>query len=278
MFSAELELRNEIDKGGFEYLSKGIAAGSPVPIVVMKELIKTMNLNELTICYGMTETSPVSFMTSPNDALDKRTQTVGKIMPHTEAKIIKPPSRDNVLSGDLLRPLAVGTKGEIAVSGYLVQTKYYKDPDNSASAMIKDNKGKVWMLTGDEGFIDRDGYLTITGRIKDLIIRGGENIHSLEIENVLFTHKLVSQASVVGIFDEKYGESIVAYVITHSYTSLSSHDRDELVVELKKFVTDRLGKFFTPENIIFLDRFPKTASGKIRKVELREMAEDLIKQ
>lgn len=263
MFAQQLELDKEIEKGGLQYLSKGIAAGSNIPTEIMNRLIKTFNLEELTICYGMTETSPVSFMTSPNDSLKARTSTVGKIMPHTEAMIVDP-------ANGTLDPLPLNSKGEILVAGYLLQKEYFNDPKNTKSVMVSDLTGKRWMRTGDEGMIDNDGYLTVTGRIKDLIIRGGENIHPLEIENVLFTHSLVSQASVVGIPCDKYGEQIVAFVVPH-------HGEEIDKQELRNYVSNKVGPFMSPEHILYVTDFPKTASGKIRKVDLRGIAEKQLK-
>jgi acyl-CoA synthetase (AMP-forming)/AMP-acid ligase II len=261
MFAAELDLEEEIAKGGLQYLRTGIAAGSSVPIEMMKRLSKTFNLDELTICYGMTETSPVSFMSFPNDPVEKRTATVGTIMPHTEAKVVAP-------ADDTMTALPIGTPGEIIVAGYLLQKEYFKDPERTAEAMVVDGEGKRWMRTGDEGVIDAEGFLTVTGRIKDLIIRGGENIHPLEIENVLFTHDAVLQASVVGVPDEKYGEAVCAFV------ALERHYREHppSVEELQALVKDHLGHYMVPKYFFFVEDFPKTASGKIRKVDLKKTA------
>lgn len=262
MFAAELELEDEIAKGGFECLSKGIAAGSSVPIEMMRKLINIFNLNELTICYGMTETSPVSTMTRPGDPLDKRTSSVGTVMPHTEVMIVH---RDD----QTLTPLPIGTKGEIVTAGYLLQKEYYKNKAKTEEAMVYDSEGKRWMRTGDEGVMDSEGFVTVTGRIKDLIIRGGENIHPLEIENVLFRHPAVSQASVVGAYHEKYGEDIVAFIIKHQGVQVSEE-------ELQAHVKKELGSFLTPHHVFFVDSFPATASGKIRKVELSQTAEEIL--
>ncbi|OJD10955.1 hypothetical protein AJ78_08167, partial [Emergomyces pasteurianus Ep9510] len=207
MFIEELDLLEEgkVPYEGFQYLRTGIAAGSSIPAELMKKLHKTLNLTELTICYGMTETSPVSAMTTTNDPIEKRISSVGRLMPHVEAKVVDPRDRSKILP--------VNTKGELVVSGYLVMKEYWGAPERTAEVMVKDDEGKVWMHTGDEAAMSPDGYISITGRIKDLIIRGGENIHPLEIENCLFAHPSVSSVSVVGVPDERYGEVVAAFVV-----------------------------------------------------------------
>ncbi|PGH05939.1 hypothetical protein AJ80_08251 [Polytolypa hystricis UAMH7299] len=207
MFIEELNLLDsgKVPYEGFQYLRTGIAAGSSIPAEIMKKLHKTLNLTQLTICYGMTETSPVSAMTTTDDPMDKRINSVGRLMPHVEAKIVCPTDHNKILP--------IGEKGELAVSGYLVMKGYWDAPDRTAEVMIPDDQGKVWMHTGDEASMSGDGYITITGRIKDLIIRGGENIHPLEIENCLFAHPGVLNVSVVGVPDERYGEAVAAFVV-----------------------------------------------------------------
>ncbi|EEP78828.1 hypothetical protein UREG_03674 [Uncinocarpus reesii 1704] len=207
MFVEELELlaNGTVPYEGFEHLRTGIAAGSSIPAELMKKLHKTLNLTELTICYGMTETSPVSCMTTTDDPIDKRINTVGRLMPHVEAKVVAP--------GDHSKILPVGSKGELVVSGYSVMKEYWGAPEQTAAAMKADDDGKIWMHTGDEALMSADGYVSITGRIKDLIIRGGENIHPLEIENCLFAHPGVSNVSVVGVPDQRYGEVVAAFVV-----------------------------------------------------------------
>jgi TBC1 domain family member 8/9 len=207
MFLAELELlaNSTVKYEGFEHLRTGIAAGSSIPAEVMRKLHKTLNLTELTICYGMTETSPVSCMTTTDDPMDKRINSVGRLMPHVEAKIVDP--------FDGKKILGIGERGELAVSGYLVMKEYWGQPEKTAEVMRTDEDGKMWMHTGDEAAMDEDGYVSITGRIKDLIIRGGENIHPLEVENCLFSHPGVKEVSVVGLPDEKYGEVVAAFIV-----------------------------------------------------------------
>ncbi|KAI9777292.1 MAG: hypothetical protein M1835_005267, partial [Candelina submexicana] len=166
MFFAELELlqNGTVPYEGFQYLRTGIAAGSSIPAELMRKLHKTLNLTELTICYGMTETSPVSAMTTTDDPIGKRIDSVGKSLPHVEVKIIDPCDRTRIMP--------IGERGEVAVSGYLVMKEYWGAPEQTAEVMIPDDEGKVWMHTGDEGEMDSEGYLKITGRIKDIIIKG----------------------------------------------------------------------------------------------------------
>ncbi|KAL2256772.1 hypothetical protein VTK26DRAFT_1148 [Humicola hyalothermophila] len=193
------------------HLRKGIAAGSSVPESLMRRLYSVLGLRDLVICYGMTETSPVSCMTSPRDPFEKRTASVGKVMPHTKVKVVDPTDRSRVLP--------IGERGELAAAGYLVMKGYWGDEARTGEVRVvereEDGKEEVWMYSGDEASMDEEGYVEITGRIKDLIIRGGENIHPLEIENCLFQHPLVAEVSVVGVPDDKYGESVAAFVIAH---------------------------------------------------------------
>ena len=207
MFIAELELlqNKTIPYTGFEHLRTGIAAGSSIPAELMRKLHNILNLTELTICYGMTETSPVSAMTTTDDPLEKRIDSVGKLLPHVEAKVVSPMDRTKILP--------VGQRGELAVHGYLVMKEYWDAPDQTSEVMIPDGNGKMWMHTGDEAEMDEDGYIKITGRIKDLIIRGGENIHPLEVENCIFGLEAVKEVSVVGLADERYGEVVAAFVV-----------------------------------------------------------------
>ncbi|PQE15635.1 hypothetical protein CJF30_00006059 [Rutstroemia sp. NJR-2017a BBW] len=223
MFIAELDLLQAdfLDKPDFQHLRTGIAAGSSVPKALMEKLHQELNLTGLTICYGMTETSPVSCMTTPDDPMDKRLDSVGRVLPHVNAKIVAPGAPEQVLP--------VGEKGELAVSGYLVMKHYYDDPLRTEEVLKRDEDGKVWMLTGDEACMDEEGYVKITGRIKDLIIRGGENIHPLEIENcILGMGEKISDVSVVGISDAKYGEVVVAFVVPANGVRIGRDDRDRI--------------------------------------------------
>ncbi|RDW62109.1 hypothetical protein BP6252_11542 [Coleophoma cylindrospora] len=283
MFVAELELLQNgmISNTGFDKLRTGIAAGSSVPSTLMEKLHSTLNLTGLTICYGMTETSPVSFMTTPDDPIQKRLDTVGRLLPHVEAKVID--------ESDHTRILPIGEKGELMVSGYLVMTGYWGD-DAKTQEVRKIEKGadgtkKIWMHTGDEACMDEDGYVKITGRIKDLIIRGGENIHPLEVENILFAHEHIAEASVVGLPDEKYGECVAAFIVVHrgvlvgkddagnglpAETINSSGSKCLTAKEAKEWVRNRLSSHLVPKYVFWVEDYPKTASGKIQKFKLKE--------
>ncbi|KAL4901537.1 hypothetical protein BDW74DRAFT_181826 [Aspergillus multicolor] len=270
MFLEELGLleTGEIPHKGFEFLRTGIAAGSSIPAELMKKLHKTLNLTELTICYGMTETSPVSAMTTTDDPIEKRINTVGRLMPHVEAKVVDPLDHNRILP--------VETRGELAVSGYLLMKGYWDDAEKTKAVMKTDSDGKVWMHTGDEATLSPDGYVTITGRIKDLIIRGGENIHPLEIENALLTFPGIADVSVVGVPDPHYGEVVATFVIWKSH---QQHEDANVHAEtgdkIREFVRQKLSGHLVPKYIFFLEpteSFPKTASGKIQKFKLRETA------
>ncbi|KAG5368569.1 Acyl-CoA synthetase family member 2 [Yarrowia sp. E02] len=291
MYVAELEYLKDLElkegKGpgqnflpGFELLRTGIAAGSAVPGELMTKLSQSMNLNALTICYGMTETAPVTFMTRPDDPVEKRVDSVGQIMPHTSCRIIRSQDEDLCESEVDFTPLATGEKGEIITSGYSLQKYYKDDPKKTSAAMVVDPAtGVRWMRTGDEGCMDDGGYLKVTGRLKDLIIRGGENIHPLEIENVLFAHDKIAQASVVGVKDPKYGEAVCAFITPHAFfheghKHTKHDDSDKLTIEqVQEWVRNKLGHYMVPKYVFFVGDYPKTASGKIRKVDLRKSAE-----
>jgi acyl-CoA synthetase (AMP-forming)/AMP-acid ligase II len=283
MFVAELELlaNGTVPYGGFEHLRTGIAAGSSVPSTLMKKLHETLNLTGLTICYGMTETSPVSCMTTPDDPLEKRLDSVGRLLPHVEAKVVSVTDRSQILP--------VGEKGELAVSGYLVMKGYWGDKERTEEVMVVERdeqtgKEKVWMHTGDEALMDADGYVKITGRIKDLIIRGGENIHPLEVENVLFAHPAVSEVSVVGLPDEKYGECVAAFVIVHKGVVVEDDAPDRVEkstkvltkAELRTWVRENLSHHLVPKYIFWATEYPKTASGKIQKFKLKDEGVKLV--
>jgi acyl-CoA synthetase (AMP-forming)/AMP-acid ligase II len=294
MFVAELELlaNGTVPYKGFEHLRTGIAAGSSVPSTLMKKLHDTLNLTGLTICYGMTETSPVSCMTTPDDPLKKRLDSVGRLMPHVEAKVVDVHDRSHILP--------IGQRGELVVSGYVVMKGYWGDKERTEEVRVveKDkNTGeeKVWMHTGDEASMDEDGYVKITGRIKDLIIRGGENIHPLEVENVLFAHASVSEVSVVGLPDEKYGECVAAFVVPHTGVVVEDdisadsqgksvdHDRADghgvlTRAELRTWVRERLSHHLVPKYVFWAKEYPKTASGKIQKFKLQEEGVRLVKE
>lgn len=301
MFTAELELLSsgKISREGFQYLRTGIAAGSSIPSHLMSRLTKELNLNGLTICYGMTETSPVSCMTFPTDPLEKRLHTVGRLLPHVEAKIVAPSlsSHHGIENengnGDNILP--IGTKGELLVSGYNVMKSYWGSPSRTSEVLQKDQQGKTWMRTGDEAVMDEEGYVGITGRIKDLIIRGGENIHPLEVEDCLFGMEEINAVSVVGIGDERYGEVVGAFVVVHEGVKTDLDDSgiatymQEGKAEKRKgrylgkedvrtWVRERLSSHLVPRYVFWVSDFPKTASGKVQKFKLREMGERFLKE
>ncbi|AEO65654.1 uncharacterized protein THITE_2112827 [Thermothielavioides terrestris NRRL 8126] len=282
------------------HLRKGIAAGSSVPESLMRKIYAVLGLRDLVICYGMTETSPVSCMTSPRDPPAKRTATVGRAMPHTRVKIVDPADRAKVVPR--------GHRGELAAAGYLVMQGYWGDEARTREVRVVEREGGehgeeeevVWMYSGDEARMDEDGFVEITGRIKDLIIRGGENIHPLEIENCLFQHPLVAEVSVVGVPDERYGESVGAFVIVHDGVKVEGEGQEEkagtgvgcdaaggggdssgkgevLTGEMvREWVRTRLSNHLVPKHVWFVREYPKTASGKIQKFKLREMAKQLL--
>jgi acyl-CoA synthetase (AMP-forming)/AMP-acid ligase II len=257
MFLSQLELLDDgiVPYEGFQHLRTGIAAGTSIPAELMRKLHKTLNLTELTICYGMTETSPVSAMTTTDDPMDKRINSVGRLFPHVEAKVVDPYDHDRILE--------IGERGELAVSGYHVMKGYWGQPEKSAEVMKTDAQGKVWMHTGDEATIDAEGYVSITGRIKDLIIRGGENIHPLEVENCLYANDKIAEVSVVGLPDEKYGEVVAAFVVKRHH--LPPGEKDITVDEVRDWVRQRMSHHLVPKYVFFVTDYPKTASGKIRK-------------
>ncbi|KAH9077898.1 acetyl-CoA synthetase-like protein [Lactarius deliciosus] len=245
-------------------LRTGIAAGSPVPIELMKQLITKLNLRELTNAYGMTETSPVSFQTTPEDSITQRVETVGRVRPHVSAKIVDP-------AGNVV---PVNTPGELLVSGYLLQKGYWDDKEQTDSAMRKDENGTLWMHTGDEATLDSDGYLRVVGRIKDIIIRGGENLFPVQIENALTSHPSVLEAAVISVPDKKYGEVVGAWIKPKASAKLSREN-------VRRIVWDSMNPQNAPAWVWFLgedgtpDELPKTASGKIQKHILREWSREL---
>ncbi|WP_052668598.1 AMP-binding protein [Nitriliruptor alkaliphilus] len=251
MFIAELAL-SDFSSFDLASLRTGIMAGSPCPIEVMKQVITDMGCAEVTICYGMTETSPVSTQTRVDDDIVRRTSTVGVVHPHVEVKIVDPHTGDTV-------PL--GTAGEFCTRGYSVMLGYWEEPEKSAEAI--DTEG--WMHTGDLATMDADGYVNIVGRIKDMVIRGGENLYPREIEEFLFTHPSVSDAQVVGVPDEKYGEELCAWVRLKDGCT-------ETQESIQEFCRGRLAHFKIPRYVLLADSFPMTVTGKIRKVEMRQLS------
>ncbi|RMZ69554.1 amp-binding enzyme [Pyrenophora seminiperda CCB06] len=267
MFVAELELLSHgaVPQEGFQHLRTGISAGSTMPSELMRKLHKNLNLTELTICYGMTETSPVSAMTTTDDPIEKRIDSVGRLLPHVQAKVVDP--------SDWSRILAVGERGELAVSGYLLMKGYWGDVARTEEVLQPDEDGIMWMHTGDEASMDEEGYIKITGRIKDLIIKGGENIHPLEVENCLFAHPAISEVSVVGLPDERYGEVVAAFVVKHEGT-----DGNLTADEVRSWVREKLSNHLVPKYVFWVDNYPKTASGKIQKFELKGLGIKLLQE
>ncbi|MFI2372699.1 AMP-binding protein [Streptomyces sp. NPDC018833] len=249
MFIAELNLPDfaSYDLGS---LRTGIMAGSPCPVEVMKRVVAEMNMAEVSICYGMTETSPVSTQTRRDDDLERRTGTVGRVMPHVEVKVVDP-----VTGVTLPR----GEAGELCTRGYSVMLGYWEEPEKTAEAI---DAGR-WMHTGDLAVMREDGYVQIVGRIKDMIIRGGENVYPREIEEFLYTHPKIADVQVVGVPDERYGEEILACVIPRDADDAPTPE------EITDFCRERLAHYKIPRRVEIVRDFPMTVSGKVRKVELR---------
>jgi fatty-acyl-CoA synthase len=251
MFIAELDLP-EFDDFDLTSLRTGIMAGSPCPVEVMRNVIDRMHMAEVTICYGMTETSPVSTQTSADDDIDHRTSTVGRAHPHVEIKII-----DSTSGACVER----GMPGELCTRGYSVMLGYWNDPKQTAEAIDRAD----WMHTGDLATMDQDGYVNIVGRSKDMIIRGGENIYPREIEEFLYTHPEIKDVQVVGVPDERYGEEIAAFVIARTPGTVDTE-------AVREFCRGKIAHFKIPRYVIPVDEFPMTVTGKIQKFKLRDQA------
>ena len=256
MFIAELALEN-IGEFDLSSLRTGIMAGSPCPTEVMKQVIERMGMAEVSICYGMTETSPVSLQTRSDDSIEQRVSTVGRVGPHLEVKIVDP-----VLGETLPR----GEAGELCTRGYSVMIGYWEQPDKTAEAIDSDG----WMHTGDIGVMDGNGYVAITGRIKDMVIRGGENIYPREVEEFLYTHPDILDAQVIGVPDEKYGEELMAWIQLRDGAAPLDSDA------VRQFCDGRLAHYKIPRYVHIVDEFPMTVTGKVRKVEMRERSLGLI--
>ncbi|GJF30602.1 AMP-binding protein [Kitasatospora sp. NE20-6] len=252
MFIAELGLP---DFAAYDLTSlrTGIMAGSPCPVEVMKRVQTEMHMAEVAIAYGMTETSPVSTQTRRDDDLDHRTGTVGRVLPHLEVKVVHPDTGGTV---------ARGATGELCTRGYSVMLGYWDDPVRTAE--VVDPEG--WMHTGDLAVMRPDGYLAVVGRIKDMIIRGGENVYPREIEEFLHTHPAIADVQVVGVPDPRYGEEICAFVVLRDPAAGLTAD------EVAAYCRGRLAHYKTPRHVHVVDAFPMTVSGKVRKNELRERA------
>ncbi|GHB57066.1 fatty-acyl-CoA synthase [Streptomyces cirratus] len=256
MFIAELADPG-FDAYDLSSLRTGIMAGSTCPVEVMKEVIDKMGMAEVSICYGMTETSPVSTQTRADDSVERRVSTVGRVGPHLEVKVVDPSSGRTVPRGE---------PGELCTRGYSVMLGYWGEPDRTAEAV----DAARWMHTGDLAVMDDDGYLSITGRIKDMVIRGGENIYPREIEEFLHGHPDVLDVQVIGVPDAKYGEELMAWVRMRE-------GAEPLTAQaVRAYCEGRLAHFKIPRYVHVVDEFPMTVTGKIRKVEMRETATRLL--
>jgi fatty-acyl-CoA synthase len=253
MFIAELE-EPDFAKYDLSSLRTGIMAGSPCPVEAMRRVVSAMHLDEITIAYGMTETSPVSFQTSKSDAFEHRISTVGRIQPNLEAKIVDP-------NGDVV---AVGVSGQLCVKGYSVMKGYWDDVEKTREVIIDE-----WMYTGDLATIDSEGYCKIVGRLNDMVIRGGENIYPREIEEILFTHPKIQTIQVFGVPHPKYGEEICAWIILRPEQLATSE-------EIQEFCLSRMARYKVPQHVRFVDSMPMTVTGKIQKYVMRDAMIELL--
>jgi fatty-acyl-CoA synthase len=253
MFIAQLE---HPDFASFDTTSlrTGLMGGAPCPVEVMKRVVEDMHAREMCVVYGMTETAPVSFVTRPDDDVERRVSTVGTVLPRVEAKVVDPATGLTVGRGE---------RGELCARGYLVMRGYWDDPEATSAAV--DPAG--WMHTGDLGVMDDEGYVNIVGRITDMVIRGGENLYPREIEEVLFQHPDVASAQVIGVPDRRMGEELMAWVVVREGAELTDDD-------VRHFCGERLAHFKVPRYVKFCDDFPMTVTGKIQKFRMREAALD----
>jgi fatty-acyl-CoA synthase len=256
MFIAELAVPG-IGSYDLSSLRTGIMAGSPCPVEVMKQVIDRMGMSEVSICYGMTETSPVSTQTTTDDSIERRVATVGRAGPHLEVKVIDPATGLTV---------ARGAPGELCTRGYSVMLGYWRQPDKTNEVI----DAARWMHTGDLAVMDDDGYLSITGRIKDMVIRGGENIYPREVEEFLYTHPDILDAQVIGVPDARYGEELMAWIrIRPGATPVTPES-------LREFCAGKLAHYKIPRYVHITDEFPMTVTGKVRKVEMREKSVEIL--
>lgn len=253
MFIAELD-HPRFKEFDLSTLRTGVMAGSPCPIEVMKRVVNEMHMGEVTIAYGMTETSPASCQSTTDTPLEKRVSTIGKVLPHLELKVISPES------GEIL---PVGAVGELCTRGYSVMRGYWKDAAKTSEAI--DAEG--WMHSGDLATIDEDGYVNIAGRIKDLVIRGGENVYPREVEEFLYRHPAIQDVQVIGVPDQKYGEELCAWAILRDGATLSEDG-------LRAFCKGQIAHYKIPRYIRFVESFPMTVTGKIQKFVMREMMKE----
>jgi fatty-acyl-CoA synthase len=251
MFIAELE-HPRFRSFDLSSLRTGIMAGAPCPTAVMRRVVDEMHLREITMCYGMTETSPVSFQSHVNDPLGKRVTTVGRVHPHVQVKIVDAEGK----------VVPRGESGELLTRGYSVMRGYWADPERTREAI--DEAG--WMHTGDLAALDEDGYCKIVGRVKDMIIRGGENVYPREIEDFLYRHPKILDVAVVGVADSKYGEEVCA-VIRLREGENASHE------EIIAFCRGQIAHYKIPRYVRFVDTFPMTVTGKVQKFIIREQIE-----
>ncbi|WP_030660618.1 MULTISPECIES: AMP-binding protein [Streptomyces] len=252
MFIAELA-EPGFDSYDLSGLRTGIMAGSPCPVEVMRAVIERMGMTEVSICYGMTETSPVSTQTRADDSVERRVSTVGRVGPHLEVKVVDPQTGRTVPRGE---------PGELCTRGYSVMLGYWEEPERTAEAV----DAARWMHTGDLAVMDDDGYLSITGRIKDMVIRGGENLYPREIEEFLHTHPDVLDVQVIGVPDPKYGEELMAWVRMREGAEPLTADA------VRAYCAGRLAHFKIPRYVHVVEEFPMTVTGKVRKVEMRQEA------
>ncbi|MFF8264362.1 AMP-binding protein [Streptomyces virginiae] len=252
MFIAELA-EPGFDSYDLSGLRTGIMAGSPCPVEVMREVIERMGMTEVSICYGMTETSPVSTQTRADDSVERRVSTVGRVGPHLEVKVVDPRTGLTVPRGE---------PGELCTRGYSVMLGYWEEPERTAEAV----DAARWMHTGDLAVMDDEGYLSITGRIKDMVIRGGENLYPREIEEFLHTHPDVLDVQVIGVPDPKYGEELMAWVRMREGAEPLTADA------VRAYCAGRLAHFKIPRYVHVVEEFPMTVTGKVRKVEMRQEA------
>ena len=255
MFIAELGL-DDFDRYDLTSLRTGIMAGSPCPVEVMKQCIALMHMEQVTICYGMTETSPVSTQTDVADPVDKRVGSVGRVHPHVEVKIVDP------VTG---RPVGRGESGELCTRGYSVMLGYWDDPERTAESI----DSARWMHTGDLATMDDEGYLNIVGRIKDMVIRGGENVYPREIEEFLYGHPDIVDVQVIGVPDVRYGEELMAWVRVRPGATLTVDD-------VAGYCRGRIAHHKVPRYVHVVDEFPTTVTGKVQKFKMREEAIDLL--
>ena len=251
MFIAELD-HPDFSKFDLSSLRTGVMAGSPCPVEVMKKVIELMNMHEVEICYGMTETSPVSTQTRLDAPMEKRVSTVGIIHPHLEIKIIDP---------DTGKVVPIDIPGELCTRGYSVMLGYWNNPEATAQTIDRAR----WMHTGDQATLDAEGYINIVGRIKDMIIRGGENLYPREIEEFLYTHAKISEVQVIGVPDPKYGEEIMAWIKVKPGEQASEE-------ELKEYCKGKIAHYKIPRYIKFVDSFPMTVTGKVQKFLMRQQS------